>query len=486
MRAARLTAALLALLALATACSPAAGKSPAAGRAPLAPPSATPAAPVAYPPGGPVLGVKWDWDRAQAYGPFLQGFPGGDTFYELVWCDIEPQQGAQDWSRIDQVVDGAARLGFRMDLKIRIGSCWAAGRRLDSRGKKSKTASLPPADIARYRAFVRTVVTRYAPKGVHRFAIENEINGEGFWAGTPEDYQALARAASAEIHSADPKAVVLDGGISSTAYGEALARWLLDQGRGDEAVAAYQRYYDRRFDVRGDQLPRVNDVSGLRAALQTDQAVRNLAFLDATQALVREGVFDAYQLHFYERWDNVPLLLDFLHRQLPAGFPIESWETGDFWPKASGDLDVIAGETAKTVALLVAGGVRTVIWLPAAHDPGGRKAVEDRWGLFDADGTPRLSAGIFRDVASAGAGATVRSVAVGPVRGVALGRGNNTFLLVWSDTSARLAGPGPTGAAVQALDGRAQAWGSGGLDVGEAPLVIRVPAPLETTLGALH
>jgi hypothetical protein len=479
-------AALAVLLVTATACSSAAENLSAAGelRPPAAPSPVT--APPPLPTGQPVLGVKWDWDRADAYGPFLRGFPGGYTFYELVWCDIETERGTRDWSRIDQVVDGAARLGFRMNLKIRIGSCWAAGARLESRGQKEKTASLPPVDVGEYRSFVQAVVTRYAPRGVHRYAIENEINGNGFWQGTPAEYQSLARAASAEIRSADPDAVVLDSGISSTAYGAAIARWLLDQGRGDEAVAAYRRYYDRRFEVRGDQIPQADDIDDLRAALEAEQPARNLAFVDAALGLAREGVLDAYQLHFYERWDNVPVLVDFLRSSLPAGFPIESWETGCFWRGAPDDPALLAGEAAKTVALLLAGGVRTVIWLPAAHDPGGRKATEDRWGLFDSDGTPRLSARIFRDLATAATGSTVRAPTAGGVRGVALGRGDSTLVVLWSDTATRLGGPGPANWEIVDVQGRAQEWDSRGLEVGEAPLVVRAPAALDQTLGALR
>jgi len=366
-------------------------------------------APVVVPPvpsgSGAALGLKWDWDRVDAYAPWLRGLPGGDTFYELVWCDVEPKPGQPDWSRIDDVVDGAARVGFRTGLKIRVGSCWATDQRLDARGKKQKTASLLPTDLDAYRQFVQAVVTRYAPRGVHAYAIENEVNGEGFWGSSPEDFDRLARVAAAEIRHSDPKAVVLDGGISSTAYGEAIARWLLDQGRAPEAIDAYTRYYDRRFDVRGDQLPRVNDAAGLEAALKGDQATRNLAFLATSLRLAHDGVVDAWQLHFYERWDNVPLLLEYLRAHLPAGMPIESWETGLFWSGAPDDLAALATETKNTVSLLLAGGVRTVIWLPAANNPGGKRAEEIRWGLFDPDGHPRPAADVFKQLALTAAGA---------------------------------------------------------------------------------
>lgn len=350
-----------------------------------------------------VLGVKWDWDRLATYQPYLESFPGGNTFYELVWCDVEPVPGARDWSRIDQVVAGAADVDFEMNLKIRIGSCWATNARLESRGEKKKTASLLPTDLAAYQDFVKAVVTRYAPRGVHRYAVENEINGNGFWQSSPADYEHLARTASAVIRAADPKAIVLDSGISSTAYGAGVAGWLLDQDRDDEAVAAYNAFYERRFAVRGEQLPDVDDVAGLRAALKGDQPARNVSFLEATFRLAADGVTDAYQLHFYEPGGNVPLLLAFLRSRLPENMPIESWETGIFW--RGGDEKALSGEATKLTSTLLAGGVRRVIWLPTAHDPEGRKATEDRWGLFGVDSQPRAFALQFRDMAQAAADA---------------------------------------------------------------------------------
>lgn len=344
-----------------------------------------------------VLGVKWDWDRLATYQPYLESFPAGDTFYELVWCDIEPVPGSRDWTRIDEVVAGAAGIGFEMNLKIRIGSCWATGSRLEARGEKNKTASLLPTDLEDYQDFVKAVVSRYAPRGVHRYAVENEVNGNGFWQSTPAAYEHLARTASAVIRAADPEAIVLDGGISSTAYGAGVAGWLLDQDRDDEAVEAYNAFYERRFAVRGEQLPEADNPAELRAALKGDQPARNVSFLEATFRLAADGVIDAYQLHFYEPGGNVPLLLAYLHSRLPDNMPIEAWETGIFW--RGGDETALAGEAAKLTSTLLAGGVRRVIWLPTAHDPEGRKATEDRWGLFGVDSQPRAFALHFRDMA---------------------------------------------------------------------------------------
>jgi hypothetical protein len=431
------------------------------------------------------LGVKWDWGRVEAYEPYLRGLNDGTTFYELVWCDIEPSPGVRNWTRIDEVVNRATALGFEMNLKIRIGSCWATNARLEARGAKEKTPSLMPRNLDEYTDFVRAVVLRYAPLGVHRYAVENEPNGNGFWQPAVSDYERLVRLAAPVIRTADPQAIVLDGGLSATAYGAGVSQWLLDHRRDQEAGVAYHSFYARRFAVRGDLLPRATDLPALRAALRSEQAARNLAFLEATFRLAADGVLDAYQLHFYEPWDNVPLLLDYLHARLPANLPIESWETGIFWP--DGDEQAVPAETAKVLSLLLAGGVRRVIWLPARYDPQGH-AEEYRFGLFDHDDQPRPGALVLSDLSLALAGASVRKLPGDRLRGVALARHEQTVMLLWSDSLTRLTGRLPAGTMVRDA-GSAVPTGdaaTGVLDVNRTPVLLTVPVGLEAALGLVR
>ncbi|MEK8106134.1 hypothetical protein NKG94_14925 [Micromonospora sp. M12] len=57
------------------------------------------------------------------------------------------------------------------------------------------------------------------PVRVREYAIENEVNAPSYWAGSPEDYTRLVRAAAETIRATDPTARVVDSGISSVAYG---------------------------------------------------------------------------------------------------------------------------------------------------------------------------------------------------------------------------------------------------------------------------
>jgi hypothetical protein len=328
---------------------------------------------------------------------------GGATFYDLAWCEVEPSEGQRNWSTVDTVARTARDLGFELYLKIRTGSCWATtgGAAPVRRRAARKAVSSMPADMSTYQAFIADAVNRYSPLGVHEYAIENEINAPGHWAGTPADYVQLVTAAAAAVRGANPAARVVDGGVGSTVYGHAIARRLLEQGRDADAVAAYQQYYERRFAVRAQQLPEVSNAAELRNALASDQALRNLASFDAAVQLAQQHVIDVFEIHFYEKWVNVPALLDLVHASLPAAIPLQTWELGQFWPDGPADEHVHADELRHSVTSMLDGGVSRVIWLPLAYNPNGRNRSELRFGLVDPDGRVRDSGRVFAEIAAA-------------------------------------------------------------------------------------
>ena len=81
-------------------------------------------------------------------------------------------------------------------IRIRVGSCWATGgEKIDAgRGGLGYSVSTMPVDDAAYQDFVRSVVERYQAKGVDTYALENEVNGEGFWRGSAAPRPSSARA----------------------------------------------------------------------------------------------------------------------------------------------------------------------------------------------------------------------------------------------------------------------------------------------------
>jgi hypothetical protein len=406
---------------------------------------------------------------------------GGHTYYEAVWCEIEEEQGRQDWTALDRVADRSARLGVTLLLKLRVGRCWATpGEPQYARGNKTESAM--PENLDTYRTWVRDLVQRYSAKGVHKYAIENEINSNNFWVGTPEQFNTMAQAAAESIRGADPDAVVVDAGLSSTTYGYGIAKWLLDQGREADAVAAYNSYFERRIGTRGRELPRVSNRGELEAVLGSEQGMRNLSYLRLMPDLRRRGVVDVRQIHFYEKYTSVPLLFSYLRATTPPDTPIEAWEVGSFFRDGPTASEQRTSEVLKTLSLVLAEGASVAIWLPLAFDPGGRNPDEPRLGLLDPDGRVREAGRIFQSVLEASLGAEVTRISRGGLTGVAFERKGTTTAFAWSDSGSVVQlSSGETALPVGQDD---KPGTSGAVSIGEEPMQLtlkRSPDSLQVT-----
>lgn len=428
------------------------------------------------------LGGKWDWSRYEEFSPYLHNIGGGPTFFEVVWCDVEREQGYREWKLVDRIAKRTIELGYRLALKIRVGTCWATGGRGDFvRGSKGKTESGVPEDMGAYLDFVRAAVKRYVGAGVQQYALENEVNSQSMWAGTPDQLVDLVTEAAAVIRQADPDAVIVDPGISSTAYGAGIASWLLDKRQDAEAVAAYQRYYARRFSTRGEQLPEVRNADDLRRALEGEQAQRNLAYLDAARRLAQSRVVDVRQLHFYEPSENIPQLMSFVRSQIPDGMPVQAWEVGIFDKDADSDDAQRSDDVVKTVALLLAEGVQKIMWLPLAFDPTGRHSEEPRYGLLQPSGEPRAGGRAYLALAQAAQDAEVRPVQTSRFIGVALGHGQSTTLVLWSRSSSSQSLSVPGGLASRPDEQPVKVSG-GRVDIGQTPVLVKVLIPADEAM----
>ena len=379
------------------------------------------------------LGAKWDWGRFEAFEPYVRRLSGGATFYELVWCQIEETQGERAWTTVDRIASRAERSGVELMLKIRVGQCWATGEKgAFVRGNKAKTESGVPRSEQEYTDFVSDAVRRYSPRGVRVWAVENEVNSASFWAGTTAEYERLVATAARAVRSADPAAVIVDAGMSSTSYGVGIAQRLIDDGDEDAAVQAWNTYYSRRFGTRGDELTRVAGVDELRVALAGDQQRRNADYLAATIRLLDQGVVDVRQVHFYEDAAAVDLFTDYLRATTPAGAPIEAWEVGSFVRGAELSQEEQVADLAEKVSVLLGAGMRKVLWLPLIPNPTGRNADEPRSGLLAPDASVRPLGEVYARLAADARAARVDPVAEGDVRGVALTRQGKSVAYVWS------------------------------------------------------
>lgn len=381
------------------------------------------------------LGVHWDPSRTDLFRSYLQTIPNTYTYYELVWCKVERNQGTVNWRAVDKAVDFADSLHIETMLKIRVGSCWATEASASKvRGNANKTESNMPADMAAYSAFVSEVVKRYSAKGVHEYAVENEVNSPSYWGGTPQQFVTLTKAAATAIRAADPAAKVVDAGMSSTTYGYGIAQQLLDAHKVPEAIAAWNDYYQRREGTRGDTLVRVSNEFQLRDQIGQTQGQRNLTYLGLAKQLSADHTVDVRQVHFYEVASSVPALMSYLKSTTPSTTPVEVWEAGIF--KSGGGADVAssgqADEMTRTISALLAGGATKVLWLPLAAQPDNKHGEEVRGGLLAPDGAFRPASRIVKTLVDVSTGATIAPSTSTAVDGVGFTRDGTTALLVWA------------------------------------------------------
>ena len=436
--------------------------------------AAAPAAPAAEAPPEHPLGAKWNWFQYRNTPGFQAGverLAGGSTFLEVVWCWTD----REGWSLYDDQVGQAAALGFELMIKLRTGTCGLTGGADD--GSPLDDPSSLPADPAAYDAWVTEAVGRYAARGVHLWAIENEVDARNAWSPAPADYEPFARRVAGVIQAADPEAVIYDSGLSGTVYGVSLAADRLAEGDTAGATSLYEGAYER-----GDQgtrrFPPGGDAATVEAAAEGDTGRRVREALDVSLRLAQDGVVDRWQLHWYEPVAVLPEALGDLRARLPAGFPIEAWEAGVFWPGDGYDRATHAGETVRLVAELLAAGVERVVYLPVFYTLGGSQPRELWRGLYEPTGETRPAATAYEAMVALTTGAA----AFEPLPGGGLGidREDGSAVVLWDRS---LPAP-PPGATAADAAGAPMAW-TAGTTVGAAPVVVRSPGDLADLRDAL-
>jgi polysaccharide biosynthesis protein PslG len=158
------------------------------------------------------LGVTWlrlpvDWATIQA---------GGSRTYR--------------WGLHDRVLREARRRGIRVVGVLLYTPRWAQPTSL---APNFLNAPARPADLA---VFAGRVARRYRAIGVHHWEIWNEPNHESWWLPRADagGYTRALRAASRAIRRADPRAVVISGG---------LAPWHLEDGPNQRPADFLQSMY---------------------------------------------------------------------------------------------------------------------------------------------------------------------------------------------------------------------------------------------------
>ncbi|NNF55752.1 MAG: cellulase family glycosylhydrolase [Acidimicrobiales bacterium] len=126
------------------------------------------------------------------------------------WSRIEPIEGDFSWTATDRIVSAARARGIKVHGLLTYTPAWARPP-----GTNEKH---PPTRDADFANFSRAVVERYRSQGISSWEVWNEPNIPNFWsaAGGPDAnrYATLLNASAVAIHSADPAATVVTGGLA--------------------------------------------------------------------------------------------------------------------------------------------------------------------------------------------------------------------------------------------------------------------------------
>lgn len=284
----------------------------------------------------PIIGAMLSPEEVEQWCSELPHYGVRAVSTTVRWNMIEPQTGEFDWTVADDAVQVARSCGLEVGVHVLSVSSWGTLPPEDGSVRTRKIPSMPPRHMGDYYNFVSEFAAHYKGQ-VSRYSFENEAAAEANWGSSPESYFDLLCIAHQAVTDADPQALVLNSGISSSALGLLMANDMLEDGHAEAAVDFLGRYYAHFAPGRVSGHPvRIATVTDLEAVLNDPIAQRVLTW--APQLFANHSCYDALQVHYYGPWDQLETVLSWLRSQLAAqgaDKPIEIWELGYGWQDAS-------------------------------------------------------------------------------------------------------------------------------------------------------
>jgi hypothetical protein len=142
---------------------------------------------------------------------YIQELGVGSIRIPLQWQFIKIRPGEYDWSTIDRLLKAAQTKQIEVLFTIRTTFRDQTQKHKPRRGVIQTNP--PSVDGKEWVHFVETLANRYRGQEVH-YEIENEVNEEGIWRGTLEEYLDLLKAGYDAIKKADPVAKVLPSAMA--------------------------------------------------------------------------------------------------------------------------------------------------------------------------------------------------------------------------------------------------------------------------------
>jgi hypothetical protein len=289
------------------------------------------------------------------------------------WSRIEKSAGDYDWSTVDRILSAAESHDIAVHALVTYTPRWA--RPPDTSDKH------PPSNPGDFAAFVAAAVERYSQRGVESWEIWNEPNVSWFWSAPsgpdPLAFAELVTAASRAIREIDPTAEVISGGLA----------------------------------------PAVDD-PGDEVAPET--------FLEGFLAAIEPGTIDAVGIHPYsypaapddrsKSWNlfgRLPEIHELVSEWAGADVPLWITEYG----APTGEASRALSETTQAMLIEAAlGCANQTEWIEELflynlrdRDGGDADDIEDNFGLFYSDGTPKESATVVEQFQGRAPGQPVSS-----------------------------------------------------------------------------
>jgi len=158
----------------------------------------------------------------------------------VTWPYLEPHKGQFRFETLDRYVSLARQHNTGLLLPLGLSPSWASARPSEKSVYQPGSAA-EPGDIEDWRAFVRTIATRYKGR-IDAYEIWNEPNLPLFCSASVDQMVVLTREASQIIHEIDPHAIV----VSPSATENKGLTWLsefLNKGGGQYVdVIGYHLY----------------------------------------------------------------------------------------------------------------------------------------------------------------------------------------------------------------------------------------------------
>ena len=131
--------------------------------------------------------------------------------FDMVWSQVEPQDGAFDWTEVDRFISHATSIGLHVFVSISSTPEWAVGASCDDSDPdwNNWCSNGHPADPAYWSDFVTEAVSRYGADVSH-WGMWNEPNLGETYRGTREQYttEILIQGSDA-VHAVCPSCMVM-------------------------------------------------------------------------------------------------------------------------------------------------------------------------------------------------------------------------------------------------------------------------------------